>query len=88
MGQPGKISMRLDGTLRGAVRVGAIEAAGLGKHVLTEKVLDVKVDEEALTDDKPDIQLLKPFIYSPGDGGYHAIGVRIGDALVQSTPPE
>jgi flavin reductase (DIM6/NTAB) family NADH-FMN oxidoreductase RutF len=61
----------------------------LGSHIMVVgEILDVKVDEEAITDGSPDIQLLKPFIYSPGDGGYHALGVRIGDALVQSTPPE
>jgi flavin reductase (DIM6/NTAB) family NADH-FMN oxidoreductase RutF len=65
------------------------ETIDLGSHILVVgEILDVKVDEEALTDGKPDIQLLKPFIYSPGDGGYHALGVRIGDALIQSTPPE
>jgi flavin reductase (DIM6/NTAB) family NADH-FMN oxidoreductase RutF len=64
------------------------ETVNLGTHVMViGEILDVKVDEEALTDGAPDIQLMKPFIYSPGDGGYHSLGVRIGDALVQKTPP-
>lgn len=64
------------------------ETVDLGTHVMIiGEILDVKVDEEALTDGTPDIQLLNPFIYSPGDGGYHSLGVRIGDALVQKTPP-
>ena len=64
------------------------ETENLSTHVMViGEILDVKVDEEVLTDKAPDIQLLKPFIYSPGDGGYHSLGVRIGDALVQKTPP-
>ena len=64
------------------------ETVNLGTHVMViGEILDVKIDEEALTDGVLDIQLLKPFIYSPGDGGYHSLGVRIGDALVQKTPP-
>jgi flavin reductase (DIM6/NTAB) family NADH-FMN oxidoreductase RutF len=64
------------------------ETVDLGSHVMViGEILDVKVDEEALTDGAPDIQLLKPFIYSPGDNGYHSLGVRIGDALAQKTPP-
>ena len=64
------------------------ETVNLGTHVMViGEILDVKVDAEALTDGVLDIQLLKPFIYSPGDGGYHSLGVRIGDALVQKTPP-
>ena len=65
------------------------ETVNLGSHIMVVgEILDVKVDEAALTDGAPDIQLLKPFIYSPGDNGYHSLGVMIGDALVQKTPPE
>ena len=64
------------------------ETVNLGSHVMVVgEILDVKVDEDALTDGAPDIQLLKPFIYSSGDNGYHSLGVRIGDALAQKTPP-
>ncbi len=65
------------------------ETVNLGSHMMVVgEILDVKVDEAALTDGAPDIQLLKPFIYSAGDNGYHSLGARIGDALTQKTPPE
>ena len=65
------------------------ETVDLGSHMLVVgEVMDLKVDEEMLTDGNPDIQLLKPIIYSMGDNGYHSLGEKIGPAFIQKTPPK
>jgi flavin reductase (DIM6/NTAB) family NADH-FMN oxidoreductase RutF len=65
------------------------QVVDLGSHMMViGEIADVKVDEEAISDGNFDVQMIKPFIYSMGDNSYHAMGVRLGDALKQSTPPE
>lgn len=54
---------------------------GLHTHFIGE-ILDVKVDDDLLTDDgKVDIEKVHPFVYSPDAGKYHGIGVSIGKAF-------
>jgi len=54
---------------------------GLHTHFIGE-ILDVKVDDNQLTDDgKVDIEKVQPFVYSPGAGKYHAVGGSIGKAF-------
>ena len=53
---------------------------GLHTHFVGE-ILDVKVDENALTDDgKPDIEKIRPIVYSPEVREYHGIGEYVGKA--------
>ena len=53
---------------------------GLHTHFVGE-ILDVKVDEDALTDDgKPDIEKIRPIVYTPEVRTYHGIGRIIGKA--------
>jgi len=54
---------------------------GLHTHFVGE-ILDVKVDESMLGDDgKPDINKIRPIVYSPEGQRYHGIGAFIGKAF-------
>lgn len=54
---------------------------GLHTHFIGE-ILDVKVDDNLLTDDgKADIEKIDPFVFNPGAGKYHRIGESIGGAF-------
>jgi flavin reductase (DIM6/NTAB) family NADH-FMN oxidoreductase RutF len=54
---------------------------GLHTHFVGE-ILDVKVDESMLSDDgKPDIEKIRPLVYSPEVREYHAIGEFVGKAF-------
>jgi flavin reductase (DIM6/NTAB) family NADH-FMN oxidoreductase RutF len=52
----------------------------LGIHTqFVGEIVDVKADEGVLTESGfPDIEKVKPFVYSPGTMSYHAIGNRLG----------
>lgn len=52
----------------------------IGLHTLfVGTILDVKADEECIRLGKyPDIEKVKPFVYSPGSSEYHGIGKKIG----------
>jgi hypothetical protein len=44
--------------------------------------MDVKIEEEMLTDEgKPDIEKIRPIVYSPEVQKYHGIGQFIGKAF-------
>ncbi|UCD76548.1 MAG: flavin reductase family protein [Phycisphaerales bacterium] len=46
------------------------------------EILDVKIDPEMLDDDgNPDPAKIRPFAYAPGEGGYWAIGERVGQSF-------
>jgi flavin reductase (DIM6/NTAB) family NADH-FMN oxidoreductase RutF len=46
------------------------------------EVVDVKVDEEVLSEKGlPQIEKIRPFVFSPEVKAYHAIGVNIGQAF-------
>ena len=52
----------------------------LGSHTLViGKVVEVHVSEDCLTDGRPDINKVSPFIFGPGK--YHAIGDAFADAF-------
>lgn len=54
---------------------------GLHTHFVGE-ILDVKVDENMLDNDgMPDIEKIRPMIYSPEVKRYHGIGAPIGNAF-------
>jgi len=45
------------------------------------EILDIKVDEDALSEDKPDIAKIKPVAWSPSDRGYYGFGKSLGKAF-------
>jgi flavin reductase (DIM6/NTAB) family NADH-FMN oxidoreductase RutF len=65
------------------------EAHKLGLHTMfVGEIVDVKAEEEALTNDRPDIQKIRPLLFGSGDRGYHGVGPRIADAFSVKTPPK
>jgi flavin reductase (DIM6/NTAB) family NADH-FMN oxidoreductase RutF len=54
----------------------------LGLHTqFVGAIKDIKIDESCLNSDgKPSIELVDPFVYAPGKGGYYSIGERLGTA--------
>ena len=66
-----------------------MQVVELGSHMMViGEIVDVKVDEETIVDGSVDVQMIKPFIYTMTDNSYHALGVRLGDAFKQTTPPK
>jgi flavin reductase (DIM6/NTAB) family NADH-FMN oxidoreductase RutF len=64
------------------------EALERGAHTMfVGEIIDVKAEQDVLTNNKPDIQKIKPILYGSGDNGYHSIGPRIGDAFTNKNPP-
>jgi len=54
---------------------------GLHTHFVGE-ILDVKIEESMLTDEgSPDIEKIRPIVYSPEVQKYHTIGNYIGKAF-------
>lgn len=54
---------------------------GLHTHFIGE-ILDVKIDEGLLNDEgKPEIEKIRPFVYSPEGRRYNSIGEFIGQAF-------
>ena len=54
---------------------------GLHTHFVGE-ILDVKIEESVLgDDDKPDIEKVRPILFSPGVQTYHAVGSYVGKAF-------
>jgi len=63
------------------------ETVDLGLHTMfVGEIVDVKADQDVLTDDRPDLQKIKPILFGSGDRGYHSVGPRIGDAFTNRTP--
>ena len=48
--------------------------------ILKGEIVNVSVDESALTDGKVDITKVKPITIDPFNGAYHVIGEKVGDA--------
>ncbi len=59
-----------------------IHSLEIGLHTqFIGEILDVKAEESAVTDrNAPDIGVVNPFVYSPGNRTYHAIGKSLGFA--------
>ena len=57
-----------------------IHTLEIGLHTqFIGEILDVKAEESAVTDrNAPDIGVVDPFVYSPGNRTYHAIGRSLG----------
>lgn len=61
----------------------------LGRHTMfVGEIVGIKADEDALTNGRPDIQKIKPIIFSSGDRGYHSVGNRLTDAFTQRKLPQ
>ncbi len=64
------------------------ETVELGLHTMfVGEIIDVKADEDVLTNNRPDLQKIKPILFGAGDRGYHSVGPRIGAAFTNKTPP-
>ena len=58
----------------------ATHILNLGSHALVVgKVVETYINEECLTDGRPDIGKVKPFIFGPGK--YHKVGEAFADAF-------
>lgn len=65
-----------------------VETVNLGLHTMfVGEIIDVKADEDVLTNGAPDTQKIRPLLFGSGDRGYHTVGVRIGDAFTNRKPP-
>jgi flavin reductase (DIM6/NTAB) family NADH-FMN oxidoreductase RutF len=65
-----------------------IETLKLRLHTqFVGEIVDVKCDEDALTEGKPDVQKIKPIIFGSGDRLYHSVGIEIGNAFTQKRTP-
>jgi flavin reductase (DIM6/NTAB) family NADH-FMN oxidoreductase RutF len=63
------------------------ETIDLGLHTMfVGEIVDVKADQDVLTNDRPNVQKIKPILFGSGDRGYHSVGPRIGDAFTNRTP--
>jgi len=60
-----------------------VHTADLGLHTLfVGEVVDVKIDEEALTPEgNADIRKIAPFLFDPGARGYYGVGELLGNAF-------
>ena len=54
----------------------------LGLHTMfVGEILDVKVDEAAMNDGKPDPTVIKPIVYAPEDRRYFGLGPSLGQGF-------
>ncbi|WP_243544763.1 flavin reductase family protein [Pseudodesulfovibrio tunisiensis] len=60
-----------------------IHSYELGVHIMVVgEILDVKADEDKLIDGKfPDIEKMRPLIFSPGSRAYHTVGDHVGQGF-------
>jgi flavin reductase (DIM6/NTAB) family NADH-FMN oxidoreductase RutF len=65
------------------------EIVELGLHTMfVGEIMDVKADQDVLTNNRPDLQKIRPILFGSGDRGYHNVGNRIGDAFSVKDPPK
>jgi flavin reductase (DIM6/NTAB) family NADH-FMN oxidoreductase RutF len=57
-----------------------VHVAELGLHTLfVGEILDVKIDEDCVdADGKPNAALVRPFMWTPGENIYYAVGESVG----------
>jgi flavin reductase (DIM6/NTAB) family NADH-FMN oxidoreductase RutF len=66
-----------------------VHVENLGLHTMfVGEIVGIKADDDALTDGRPDIQKIKPILFSSADRGYHSVGSRLTDAFSQRKPPK
>lgn len=66
-----------------AIECELAETVTLGVHeLLVGRIVDVKIDEDKLKDGKfPDIEKIKPLIFTPGARTYHGVGKQVAMAF-------
>ena len=50
--------------------------------ILKGEIVNVSVDEKALTDGKVDVSKVRPIAFDPFNNAYHVLGEKVGDAWV------
>ncbi len=61
----------------------------LGLHTMfVGEIVGIKADEDALTNGRPDLQKIKPIVFSAGDRGYYSVGSRLVEPFTQREPPK
>jgi len=64
-----------------------VRVEDLGLHTMfVGEIMGIKADEDVLTNGRPDLQKIRPILFSSGDRGYHSVGVRLTDAFTQRKP--
>ena len=64
------------------------EVVDLGLHTMfIGEIIDVKANIDILTNNRPDMQKIKPILFSSGDRTYHRIGSKISKAFTQRNLP-
>lgn len=60
-----------------------IQIHEIGRHTqFIGEILDIKADESVLNrHSRPNIELIKPFLYAPDQGEYYSIGRQLGTAF-------
>jgi flavin reductase (DIM6/NTAB) family NADH-FMN oxidoreductase RutF len=59
-----------------------IQTVEIGLHTqFIGEIVDVKADEDVLSDGKPDIEKIMPMIYAPETQTYHGVGRNLGKAF-------
>lgn len=49
-------------------------------EILKGEIVNVSVDEKAMTDGKVDVSKVKPIAFDPFNHAYHVLGAKVGDA--------
>jgi len=66
-----------------------VRAEVLGFHTMfVGEIVGIKADKDTLTNSRPDIQKIKPIIFSSGDSGYHSVGIRLNDSFTHRKLPQ
>ena len=64
-----------------------VRTEDLGLHTMfVGEIMGIKADEDALTNGRPDLQKIRPILFSSGDRGYHSVGTRLTDSFTQRKP--
>lgn len=59
-----------------------VHVAELGLHTMfVGEIMDVKVDEAAMKDGRPDPLTVRPVVYAPEDRGYYGLGKFLGQGF-------
>ena len=49
-------------------------------HILKGEIVNVSVDESAMTDGRVDVSKVQPISFDPFNNAYHVLGEKVGDA--------
>lgn len=68
-------------------KVVKIEKLGLHTMFIGE-IVGIKAEEDALTNERPDLQKIRPILFSSGNRGYHSVGSKLIEPFTQREPPK